>query len=312
MPQPFKNAIMTNGGAKLLTRAQAGEVTIQFTRIAVGDGTYVEDEKILSALQQQTGLKSLKNSYALSSIEVYSEHSVKVTALISNQDPVTKEALITEGYFINEMGLYAKAKDETDETEVLYSIAVIEGETGDFMPPYNGFNAAQIIQEYYATVSNSLETYINSSGAVMLVEDAKKLENPEFEDYTSEEAVVPELEEALSQIISGQSLPVLFQYIKAALLGLDQQTFDAIAMLCDETAMTASFQSVFTKTVEPDVMTIADIEEAVKTQWNGEASEDETAMTPEDIEEAVNTQWNGKSSEDETALTAEDVDEATS
>ena len=38
MPQPFNNAVMTNAGARLLTRAQAGEIKIEFTRIAVGNG----------------------------------------------------------------------------------------------------------------------------------------------------------------------------------------------------------------------------------------------------------------------------------
>ena len=32
MPQPFNNAVMTNAGARLLTRAQAGEIKIEFTR----------------------------------------------------------------------------------------------------------------------------------------------------------------------------------------------------------------------------------------------------------------------------------------
>lgn len=171
MPQPFKNAVMTRAGALLLTRAQAGEIKIEFTRIAIGNGEYEENEKLFFALQERAGLKSLKNSYDLSSIEVYSEHSVKITALITNQNPLTGETLIDDGYFINEMGLYAKEKDGENDTEVLYSIAVTSGESGDFMPPYNGFSAVQIIQEYYATVDNSAEISIQASGAVVLVQD---------------------------------------------------------------------------------------------------------------------------------------------
>lgn len=169
MPQPFKNAVMTRVGALLLTRAQAGEAKIEFTRIAVGNGQYTEEEKTFSALQEMTGLKSLKNSYGLSGVSVYSEQSVKITALITNQDAATGERLVNEGYFINEMGLFAKEKG--GDTEVLYSIAVTEAENGDFMPPYNGFCAAQIIQEYYATVSNSAEVTIQTSGAFVLAQD---------------------------------------------------------------------------------------------------------------------------------------------
>ena len=175
MPQPFNNAVMTNAGARLLTRAQAGEIKIEFTRIAVGNGNYTAAEKTLDALQKRTALKSLKNSYALSDIDVFSDYSVKVTALITNLDPVTRKVLVKQGYYINEMGLYAKPAGEPDSAEVLYSITVTAGENGDFMPPYNGYNPAQIIQDYFATVDNSAEVTINSAGAALLAEDANKL-----------------------------------------------------------------------------------------------------------------------------------------
>ncbi len=175
MPQPFNNAVMTNAGARLLTRAQAGEVKIQFTRIATGNGTYSAAEKTLAALQARTALKTQKNSYPLSDIDIFSDYSVKVTALITNKDPVTGKILVTQGYYINEMGLYAKPEGAEDSAEVLYSVTVTAGENGDFMPPYNGYNPAQIIQDYFATVNNSAEVTINSTGAALLVEDANKL-----------------------------------------------------------------------------------------------------------------------------------------
>lgn len=177
MPQPFNNAVMTNAGAKLLTRAQAGEIKIQFTRIVTGNGTYSASEKTLAALQARTALKSQKNSYALSDVDIFDDYSVKVTALITNQDPVTQEPLVTQGYYINEMGLYAKVKDGASSTEVLYSITTTAGTNGDFMPPYNGYNPAQITQDYYATVNNSMEITINSAGAALLVEDANKIKD---------------------------------------------------------------------------------------------------------------------------------------
>ncbi len=175
MPQPFNNAVMTNAGARLLTRAQAGEVKIQFTRIATGNGTYTAAEKTLAALQAKTALKALKNSYPLSDVDVFSDYSVKVTALITNLDPVTRKVLVKQGYYINEMGLYAKPAGEPDSAEVLYSITVTAGENGDFMPPYNGYNPAQIIQDYFATVNNSAEVTIVSTGAALLAEDANKI-----------------------------------------------------------------------------------------------------------------------------------------
>lgn len=176
MPQPFNPAVMTNAGARLLTRAQAGEIQIEFTRIATGNGSYSSAEKQMSSLQGRTSLKALKNSYALSKVRVFSEQSVLVTALITNQDPVSKKTLVTAGYYINEMGLYAKVKGGDSSTEVIYSIAVTSGDVGDFMPPYNGYNPAQITQDYYATVNNSMNVTIETSkNAALLAEDANKL-----------------------------------------------------------------------------------------------------------------------------------------
>ena len=177
MPQPFNNAVMTNAGARLLTRAQAGEIKIEFTRIATGNGSYTAAEKTLDALQKRTALKSLKNSYPLSDIDIFSDYSVKVTALITNQDPVTGQTLVNAGYYINEMGQSAKVKDGASSTEVLYSITTTAGDNGDFMPPYNGYNPAQITQDYFATVNNSAEVTINSTGAALLVEDANKIKD---------------------------------------------------------------------------------------------------------------------------------------
>lgn len=164
MPQLFNNAVLTDKGAKLLVRAQAGEIKLQFTRMATGNGTYTASEKTVQSLQKATKLKAQKNTYALSSISVYSEHSVKLTALITNYDPVKETILVSTGYYINEIGIFAKPQGAADTEEVLYSIAVVAGDTGDFMPPYNGYNPAQIVQDYYATVDNSTQVTIKNGG----------------------------------------------------------------------------------------------------------------------------------------------------
>ena len=172
MPQLFNNAVLTDKGAKLLVRAQAGEIKLQFTRMATGNGTYTASEKTVQSLQKATKLKAQKNTYALSSISVYSEHSVKLTALITNYDPVKETILVSTGYYINEICIFAKPQGAADTEEVLYSIAVVAGDTGDFMPPYNGYNPAQIVQDYYATVDNSTQVTIKTAGAALLAEDA--------------------------------------------------------------------------------------------------------------------------------------------
>lgn len=172
MPQLFNNAVLTNKGAKLLVRAQAGEIKLQFTRMAAGNGSYTTAEKTVQALQAATKLKIQKNSYGLSGISIFSDHSVKLTALITNYDSVKEQTLVSAGYYINEIGIFAKPQGAADSEEVLYSIAVVTGDTGDFMPPYNGYNPAQIVQDYYATVDNSTAVTIKTAGAALLAEDA--------------------------------------------------------------------------------------------------------------------------------------------
>lgn len=158
MPQPFNNTTITEDGIKLLNKAQAGEAAVEFTRIAVGDGQYQMDDGSITQLWKLKGLKSERNTYSLSSVSVHSEGSVRITALITNCDPITGEVLVTEGYHINEMGLYAKEKGK-EGSEVLYSVSVASGGKGDFMPPYNGY-PAEISQELYVAVSHAEETTI--------------------------------------------------------------------------------------------------------------------------------------------------------
>ena len=69
MAQPFENAVMTSLGIKLLNDAQAGECNIEFTRIAVGDGTYSAEEKERSSLET---MESLKNEKETKNIKIVS------------------------------------------------------------------------------------------------------------------------------------------------------------------------------------------------------------------------------------------------
>lgn len=174
MPQLYNDAVITAAGAALLDKIQAGLATIQFTRLATGDGTYTVEEKEPSVLRGCTGLKAQRNSYPLSSVGTVPGGGMRLTALITNQDPVTGQALVSEGYSITEIGLFAREKDGADDAEVLYSITVATYDIGDYMPPYTDGAPAQIVQEYRARVSDAASVSINSAGAVMLAEDAER------------------------------------------------------------------------------------------------------------------------------------------
>ncbi len=177
----FNAAVMTNSGIELLSRTLAGQAKIKFTVLKAGNGIYTAEEKERSVLQTRTELKSEKQTFPFSGIEIITDSSVKLSALMSNND-------LTEGYYINEIGIYAVDEMEEEGEEILYSIAIAN--VADYFPKYNNLSPSTIIQEYYTTVDNSLQVTIQTGlAAVALAEDLLKtiervkiLENPEFDD----------------------------------------------------------------------------------------------------------------------------------
>ncbi|MBD5469201.1 MAG: hypothetical protein HDR21_13810 [Lachnospiraceae bacterium] len=163
----FYAAVMTNGGAALLADAIAGNAKIQFTTLVAGDGEYTEAEHAVTALQVMTSLKSQKQSVGFSSVVVESETSVHLTGVIDNEE-------LVEGYYVREVGIYAKNILDDEANPVLYSIVVAQ--VADYMPPYNGLTPTTIIQEYFATVDNSAEITLEAgSGAYALAEDLEAI-----------------------------------------------------------------------------------------------------------------------------------------
>ena len=159
----FNNAIMTTQGAALLAATTAGNARLKFLKLVTGSGSYTESEKTRGSLQARTSLKVQEQEFPFSSISMASDTCVKLVALVSN-------ATLAAGYYVNEVGIYAK--DELDENAdpVLYSIAIAN--VADYLPPYNGLIPSTITQEYFATVDNALEVTIQTKvGAVALAED---------------------------------------------------------------------------------------------------------------------------------------------
>ena len=145
MAMPFLRAVITDVGISLLNRVQNGEGTIVFTRMSIGNGVYSTGEKKAEILRRVEGLRSLKNSYELSGVVKLDNNSVKTAALISNQDPVTKKAVITEG------------------------------EQGDYIPAFTGRETAQITQNFIVSISNGVNINLKySGGAVALREDLER------------------------------------------------------------------------------------------------------------------------------------------
>ena len=268
--------VITENGLNLLSRAFAGEINIEFTHIEFGSGFYMEDEKTEEALQKVTSLKEKKQACFFSSKSAVSPNKILLKALLSNET-------LTEGYYINEVAIFAKARGEDDTSAVLYSISVAH--IGDYMPKYNGTSPIQIIQQYYTAVNNATNITLSiNNHAVALAEDLDYHVRDEERHITSDERLNW------------------------------NDTYNALLYLVDVDNILTSFNGTFTliSQADPTALSTEEIEEAIATEWNGESSADPTALSAEEIEEAIATEWNGETSEDPTALSAEEIREVIS
>ena len=188
----FKDAYLTNNGAELIAEAIAEGVEIEFIKMVVGDGEYEDAEKSKDALQQRTGLKSLRQECGFSSVEATDENAVKLKAIIGNKN-------VTEGYRIREIGIIAKKSGDTTTEGILYSIAVAE--EADYLPSED--TPISYIQEYYTKVSNAENVMINvNMGAYAAAEDVERLSRPIYKEPENLEELTSgeELETALGKI----------------------------------------------------------------------------------------------------------------
>lgn len=150
----YAKAVLTDDGAMLLAKSLAGQCKIEFVCMATGNGEYAENEKTEEALEKISGLKSQKQRFNFASIKAYNDNAVILSANITNEE------IPGEGYYIQEIGLYAREAG-IEGTEVLYSIVLAE--TADYLPPYNGYSPAVIIQRYSVAVGNAEEVSITES-----------------------------------------------------------------------------------------------------------------------------------------------------
>ena len=165
----FGSAVITNGGADLLARVMADGRQMEFTALTIGDGVYTQEEKAISALQAMSALKNQRLSFAFSSVAPYSETAVCLKAVVSN-------ITVTSGFYINEVGIWAKDATDENADPILYSIVVAN--TADYLPAYNGSTPSTIEQDWYTTLSNTATATISvSSSAYALASDFENFKN---------------------------------------------------------------------------------------------------------------------------------------
>ncbi len=154
----FNRWSLTRNGMKLITKAQAGKCSIHFTKLETGDGEWSSTED----LQYATALKSLKQSFTFSSIDIPDGNpsTVVLEAVINNLK-------LTKLYYLMEMGVYA---DDPDDGEILYAVAAADS-ASTYLPANNGIGISTITERINIEVANAEDVTIDTTGAVVAASD---------------------------------------------------------------------------------------------------------------------------------------------
>lgn len=124
----FTSLTLTNSGYALQIKAQAG-TELQFTRVAIGDGTLDSDN-----LSIVTQLQNERMSITIANLSIENGSAV-IKANFSNES-------LTESFYLRELGVFAT---DPDEGEILYAVAYA-GDNGDYLPAYNG---SEVIEQAF-------------------------------------------------------------------------------------------------------------------------------------------------------------------
>lgn len=160
----FNKAVITAKGLALDAKVSAGQTNAVFTAIKLGNGSYSDTED-LSAV---TAIKSIKQTFGISSIAVIENNTVRLRSVIDNLG-------VEEGYYISEVGIYAQ---DPDYGEILYSIATGVKNKMDYQPSETELEGATSTFDTYTTISNSVNASISmGTGAMASAEDVEELRN---------------------------------------------------------------------------------------------------------------------------------------
>lgn len=134
----FGGLILTNRGRNLQAKAQAG-TTLNFTRIAVGDGQLGG-----SSISELITLKNQRMSLALTKLKVLTAGKAVVGAILSNQGLVT-------GFYWRELGLFAQ---DPDLGEILYCYGN-SGINAEYIPADGGPDIMEKSLDVISIVGNA-------------------------------------------------------------------------------------------------------------------------------------------------------------
>ncbi len=202
------NIVLTEKGLALRDKLNAGQTTAAFTRFRTSSAEYDQTE-----LGTLTELKDSQLESAVTNLEILEDHTMVISGAVDNKS-------LQEGYYITLIGLYAK---ETDGEEILFAVSKVSSPM--YMPEKSGALSGMSIR-FSIKIENadSVDVTVDPTTAATLGDlNALKKEvlTPTFEDYESDEAPeIPDLDESLKQIKSGNTLEIILQNVKSGFKGV--------------------------------------------------------------------------------------------
>ena len=146
MAETDRKAYITKAGLDLYSKIQTGSTPLTITRVAVGDGTYSEQE-ILSG--EMTALKS----------PVKIDTSIDYIRATGNGEAILSIGLSVseKAFYLREIGVYAT---DPDVGEILYSYCSF-GDTADYIESYNGLYSVFQRADIYIKVGNATDLRVD-------------------------------------------------------------------------------------------------------------------------------------------------------
>lgn len=160
----FNPGRLTAAGKNLLAEVQGGAEKITFTKFVFGSGSYSSSENIAD----RTSLKEPKQEFPVSSRTVENKSTVTLLCILTNK--ASDDDILTEGYTIREVGLYAR---NAAGDEILYCLSTAA--TTDMMPAYDGHSVSRANITYTIEVGDADSVEIVSQGAYASAEDLIKI-----------------------------------------------------------------------------------------------------------------------------------------
>lgn len=158
----FNKAVITARGLALDAKVSAGQTNAVFTAVKLGNGIYSGSEDLNTVID----MKSIKQSFGISSILITKNNMVRLRAIIDNVG-------VEEGYYISELGIYAQ---DPDYGEILYSIALGTNDKVDYQPSEIEIEGATSTFDTYVVISNAENVTIKTdTGAAASANDLEEL-----------------------------------------------------------------------------------------------------------------------------------------